>query len=122
MINKFKLYDIKKKEMITQDNTDRIDKIPVLYEKIPKCALLRYTTMNDFSNNEIYEGDILSGMTKSGKKYFVVEWVNYLHHTGWIIKCRNENFHLRLTLGRIISREFRIIGNVCKDDIPEDNK
>lgn len=105
---KFRAWDNNVKEMIIQDNTDRIDKITHYWETHIKTTIMQYTGLKDAINkNEVYEHDIINLL---GIGFLKVEW-DY-RDTGWI--CTDKHYKKRNLAHVLLNGGIRV-GNIYEN-------
>ena len=117
---KFRAWDNNVKEMIIQDNTDRIDKIPHYWETHIKTTIMQYTGLKDKNGKDVYEGDIIimEGNISSCKG--VVEFINQGSNNilGYAIKInKNEIRYI------FADDKLEVIGNIYENkELLEESK
>ena len=105
---KFRAWDNSIKKMITQDDSDRIDKILHYLETHIKTTIMQFTGLYDTNKIEIYEGDYMLdghsggwGEVKYIKGAFVVEFDGeYQDLYDWTCECVIGNIYENLEINK----------------------
>jgi hypothetical protein len=110
---KFRAWDKEEKVMISADDFCLSDEFEPLSDLIEMSqehfVLMQYTGLNDVSNDEIYEGDIVEYHTYTGTGNLLVAWISSM------FALKDKDNSVRFPLYPNDCEKINIVGNIYEN-------